>query len=179
MLSVREMQISDIPDFLKYWYDADPAYMLNMGVDINKMPPREQLYQMLLEQLNTPIENRRSCCVVWENDGEAIGHSNTNPTTYGDEAKMHLHLWSPEKRKKGMGTELVRMTLPYYFKNLKLKTLWCEPYALNAAPNKTLEKVGFTLVKEYFGVPSFISFEQPVKQWRMLHADFELLVKNF
>ena len=175
MLSVREMQINDIPSFIQYWFNADHDYLYSMGVDVTKLPTAEKLSQMILEQLNNPIEKKTSYCVIWENNGESIGHSNTNPTTYGGEAKMHLHLWSPEKRKKGMGTELLKMTLPYYFENLKLKTLWCEPYALNTAPNKTLEKAGFKLVKEYFGIPSFIGFEQPVKQWMMSYEDFKVL----
>jgi len=173
MLSVREMQTTDIPDFLQYWYTADHTYLLSMGVDINKMPAKEVLSEMLLEQLNTPIENKKSYCIVWENNGKAIGHSNTNPTIYGEEAKMHLHLWLHAERKKGMGTELIKMTLPYYFEKLKLKTLWCEPYALNAAPNKTLEKAGFKFIKEYITIPSFICFEQPVKQWIMSYEDFK------
>jgi RimJ/RimL family protein N-acetyltransferase len=164
MLSVREMQISDIPSFLEYWFTADHEYLQRMGVDVTKMPASEKLTQMLLEQINTPIEQRISYCIIWENNGQAIGHSNTNPTVYSEEAKMHLHLWSFSERKKGMGTEFVKLTLPYYFENLKLKKLWCEPYALNIAPNKTLEKAGFHFIKEYTTVPSFICFEQPVKQ---------------
>ena len=172
MLTVREMNLNDIPLFMQYWFSAGPEYLQGMGVDVTKMPPQEQFYQMLLEQLNTPLENKKSYCIIWENDGEPVGHSNTNPTTYGLEAKMHLHLWSPLARKKGMGTQFVKLTLPYFFENLKLKTLWCEPYALNVAPNKTLEKVGFKLVKEYFGIPGFIAFEQPVKQWMLSYEDF-------
>jgi RimJ/RimL family protein N-acetyltransferase len=60
---------------------------------------------------------------------------------------MHLHLWYPDKRIKGMGVQLVKKSLPYFFNNLHLKTLYCEPYALNPAPNKTLPKVGFEFVK--------------------------------
>lgn len=82
------------------------------------------------------------------------------------------------ERKKGMGSELLKMTLPCFFKNLKLKTLWCEPYALNSAPNKTLEKAGFNLIKEYTTVPGFICFEQPVKQWMMSYEDFKNLSKS-
>jgi RimJ/RimL family protein N-acetyltransferase len=67
------------------------------------------------------------------------------------------------------------LTLPYYFENLKLKKLWCEPYALNIAPNKTLEKAGFHFIKEYTTVPSFICFEQPVKQWMISYEDFKML----
>jgi RimJ/RimL family protein N-acetyltransferase len=178
MLSVREMQIADIPSLVSYWFTADHDYLHNMGVDVSKMPAPEKLSQMFLEQLNTPIEKKTSYCIIWENNGEPIGHSNTNPTVYGREAKMHLHIWSPLKRKKGMGTQFVKMTLPHYFENFKLKTLWCEPYALNIAPNKTLEKAGFKFVKEYITVPGFINYEQTVKQWMMSYADYKVLNKT-
>jgi RimJ/RimL family protein N-acetyltransferase len=175
MLSVREIQINDVPNFISYWFDSDPAYLYTLGVDKNKMPSREEFHQMLLEQLNTPIEKRKSYCIIWEHNGEAIGHSNTNPTTYGEEAKMHLHIWSQSERKKGMGTELVMISVRNFFEKLKLKTLWCEPYALNAAPNRTLEKTGFKLVKEYVTIPGFVCYEQPVKQWVMSFEDFKNL----
>jgi RimJ/RimL family protein N-acetyltransferase len=118
MLSVREMQISDVPSFMQYWYTADHAYLRSMGVDVSKMPAPEKLSEMLLEQLNKPIELKTSYCIIWQNNGQPVGHSNTNPTTYGEEAKMHLHLWSLAERKKGMGTELLKMTLPYFLKIL-------------------------------------------------------------
>lgn len=172
------MQISDIPSFMQYWFTADHEYLHRMGVDVTKMPAPEKLSGMLLEQLNTPLELKTSYCVIWENNGQPIGHSNTNPTIYGQEAKMHLHLWPSWERKKGMGTEFIKMTLPYYFENLKLKSLWCEPYALNDAPNKTLAKTGFHFIKEYITVPSFICFEQPVKQWMMSYEDFKALSKT-
>lgn len=35
----------------------------------------------------------------------------------------------------------------------------------NPAPNKTLKKAGFELVKEYVTTPGPINFEQPVKLW--------------
>jgi RimJ/RimL family protein N-acetyltransferase len=175
MLSVREMQINDVPQFISYWYDNDQNYLYNLGVDINKMPARDQFHQMVLEQLSLPIEQRRSYNIIWENDGVSIGHSNTNPTVYGEEGKMHLHIWSPSERKKGMGTELVKLSVYHYFEKLKLKTLWCEPYALNLAPHKTLEKAGFRLVKEYTTIPGFVCYEQPVKQWKMCYIDFEKL----
>lgn len=173
MLSVRELKQSDIPLLLNYWFNADEDFVKGMGVDVKKMPTREQFQQMLTDQLNTPVEQRRSYCIVWLDNGVPVGHSNTNPTTFGEEAKMHLHLWEPAKRTKGMGTQLLKLTLPHFFNNLQLKTLWCEPYALNPAPNRTLEKVGFEFVKEYITVPGFINFEQPVKQWKITAEQFK------
>jgi ribosomal-protein-alanine N-acetyltransferase len=88
---------------------------------------------------------------------------------------MHLHLWNNASRKKGNGTAFVKLTLPYYFENLQLKKLCCEPYALNTAPNKTLKKVGFTFIKKYTTIPGILNFEQEVNLWEMTKEQFEKL----
>lgn len=175
MLSVRELQHHDIPLLLNYWFTAEDAFLTGMGVDLAKMPVPEQFKNMLIQQLDTPIEQRKSYCIIWLIDGNPVGHSNTNPTIFGEEAKMHLHLWHSAERRKGAGTAFLKLTLPLFFNNLKLQTLWCEPYALNPAPNRTLEKAGFEFVKEYITTPGFINFEQPVKQWKMSVSKFKQL----
>jgi RimJ/RimL family protein N-acetyltransferase len=175
MLSVRELTQADIPLLLDYWFTADKDFLTGMGVDISKMRTQDQFKEMLHHQLSIPIDQKKSYCIIWLLNQEPIGHSNTNPTIYGAEAKMHLHLWHSLERKKGIGTELVKLTLPYFFNNLKLQTLWCEPYALNPAPNRTLEKAGFEFVKEYVTIPGFINFEQPVKQWKLSREQFKRL----
>ncbi|MGB0367868.1 MAG: GNAT family N-acetyltransferase [Flavobacteriales bacterium] len=167
MLSVRELQASDIPLIADYWVNSPDQHLVRMGVDLAKVPPREAFVEALEHQLSMPIENRNAYCIIWELEGEPIGHCNTNPTQFGKEANMHLHIWSNENRRKNIGTEFLKMTIPLFFKNLKLNQLFCEPYALNDAPNRTLNKLGFTLIKEYTTVPGSINFEQPVKQWVM------------
>lgn len=172
MLSVREIQHKDIDLICNYWLDSGEEYLSGMGVDKKKMPSRDTFATMLKEQLKLPLQSKNAYCMIWENDGKAVGHSNTNPTKYGEQATMHLHLWNSENRKKGMGLQFLRMTLKSYFDNLKLKKLYCEPYALNPAPNKTLEKAGFTFIREYTTIPGFINFEQPVKRWEMSREAF-------
>lgn len=174
-LTVREIQGKDIELLVNYWMNAGNEFLTGMGVDVSKMPSREKFTYMLEEQLKLPITKKRSYCVIWESNGIPVGHSNTNPTKYGEEATMHLHLWQTDKRKKGMGTECVKLTLPLYFENLKIKKLIVEPYALNPAPNKTLEKAGFTFIKEYITTPGFLNFEQPVKRWEMTKERFNLI----
>ncbi len=85
---------------------------------------------------------------------------------------MHLHLWNNPMRTKGMGSQLVAMTLPYFFNAYNLEKLYCEPYALNPAPNKTLAKVGFELVHEITTTPGSLSFEQPVNVWLMTREKY-------
>jgi RimJ/RimL family protein N-acetyltransferase len=171
-LSVREIQKEDIDLLADYWLKSDEQFLHGMGVDVNKLPGREDFTLMLESQIETPMEEKKAYCIIWLLDNKPVGHSNTNPVQYGEEAYMHLHLWEGSIRKKGMGAQLVKMTLPFFFENLKIKKLLCQPYALNIAPNKTLEKVGFRFVKEYITTPGFINFEQPVKLWELTQEDF-------
>ena len=172
-LSVREIEKQDIDSLVRYWLHSDSALMVGMGVDLAKMPPEKDLRKTLSQQLSQPYEEKQSYCIIWLLDGKPVGHSNINKIIFGEEASMHLHLWNHDVRKKGMGTEFVKLTVPYFFKNMKLKKIYSEPYALNPAPNKTLEKVGFDFVKEYITVPGWLNFEQPVKRWELSLEKFE------
>lgn len=166
-LSVRELEHKDIRMIADYWFTATPEYLNNMGVDIAKMPSHEDFTAMLATQLTLPYNEKRAYAVIWEVNDKPIGHSNLNPVEYGGHGYMHLHIWKPEDRKSGYGTELIKLTLPYFFNNMQLKKIYCQPYALNGAPNKTLYKVGFKFVKEYITTPGAITFEQPVNLWEI------------
>ena len=172
-LSVRELQEGDIDAITKYWLGSSHDFMKGMGVDVNKLPNIEQWRAMLEKQLSQPFNEKDSYCMIWLMNSKPVGHSNVNKIKFGEEAYMHLHLWHSGTRMEGIGTNLVKMTIPYFFKNIQLKTLYCEPYALNPAPRKTLERVGFKLIKEYITTPGFICFEQPVSLWEMSYEQFK------
>ncbi len=171
-LTVREIQEKDINFIADYWLCSTPEYLRAMGADKAKLPTRQQWETMLQNQLAQPYNQKQAYATIWEVNGEAIGHCNVNKIQFGEEAYMHLHIWKPGARKSGFGAELVKKSLPFFFDNLQLKTLYCEPYALNPAPNKTLQKVGFKLLKEYITTPGHINFEQPVKLWELSAEDF-------
>lgn len=166
-LSVRELQKEDVPLIINYWLQAQPDFLRKMGADPDLLPDEASWLGMLHQQIQTPYEQKQSYCTIWQLDGESIGHCNVNKIVFGQEAYMHLHLWGEDNRQKGAGVQFVKMSLPYFFRNLQLKTVYCEPYALNPAPNKTLERVGFSFIKEYITVPGSINFEQAVRLWEM------------
>ncbi len=173
LLSVREIQKSDIGSITQYWLSADPAFLTGMGVEPAKMPSKEEWITMLSEQLTQSYPEKKSYCMIWLVDSKAIGHCNVNKIKFGEEAYMHLHLWNADGRKKGRGPKLVKMSIPYFFENLELKTIYSEPYALNPAPHKALEKAGFTFVKEFITIPGFLNFEQPVKYWELTYKQYK------
>jgi RimJ/RimL family protein N-acetyltransferase len=130
---------------------------------------------MLSEQISQAYEVKQSYCIIWLHNNQPIGHSNVNQIVFAQEAYMHLHIWKQYERQKGIGTTLVQQTLPYFFKNLQLQMLYCQPYALNPAPNKTLPKLGFEFVKQYKTVPGWIGFEQDVNLYQLTKEKFEKL----
>ncbi len=172
---VREIEIKDVELIADYWSNANAEYLKGMGADINKLPKRSDFIQMLTNQIQSDYLEKKSYAVIWEMDEKQIGHSNINDIDFGNNANMHLHLWNGSNRKRGLGTEFVKKSLPFYFEKFNLKEIICEPYALNIAPNKTLEKVGFEFVKKYKTIPGSLNFEQEVNQWKFSKEKLSVL----
>lgn len=147
--NVRELTMDDIELVIDYFLCASPQYLLQLGVDASKLPPKNEWQKIIADDLEQPFEKRKLYYVIWEIDNISVGHSHINEIDFGRHAYMHLHLWDANSRQKGNGTYFVSRSLQYYFKNFRLEKIYSQPYALNPAPNKTLEKAGFTFVKRY------------------------------
>ena len=172
-IEVREVTKQDIKLVADYWLTSDRDFLISMGVDINKLPTREGLTNMLLSQIKTPDNEKASLALILEINGIPAGHCNVNPINYGQDATLHLHIWNSKNRQKGLGTKMVLKSLPVFFDRLDIQTLWCEPYALNSAPNKTLEMIGFEFIKKYVTVPGTINFEQEVNRYKLTKEKFQ------
>ena len=153
-----------------YFLNADDLFLERMGVARALLPSRDGWLESLLADHQLPDERKDRLYVGWFYDGEPVGHSSVNRIKVGEEAFFHLHLWRPQLRKSGLGTEFCRRSIEIYFERLRLKRLWSEPYAENAAPNRALVKLGFEFVKRYRTVPGPINVEQDVNLYRLEHA---------
>lgn len=172
-LSVREIEEGDIPSIVGYWLDSDQDFLVSIGVDLAKVPSRDDLTMMLQTQLGQDYPEKQSYCIIWEIDGTASGHCNAGEIEFGRDAFLHLHMWNSGNRKRGSGAKLLSLSLPYFFRNLQLDNIFSEPYAQNPAPSKTLEKSGFNFVMEYETIPGSINFQQSVKRWILTRVKFE------
>ena len=148
-----------------YFLNAAPDYLKSLGVDPTRVPERVQWQARFAQQFALPVEQREIVLVLWELDGKPAGFSSSDKIKLGEEAYMHLHILHPERRQKGNGAIFVRQTAKIYFEMLKIKRLFCEPYALNVAPNRTLQAAGFKYVKTHETVPGPMNFHQPVTRW--------------
>jgi RimJ/RimL family protein N-acetyltransferase len=164
-LSVREVTENDFENIVGYFLNADTEFLVGMGVDIAKLPQKQDWIDRLSNDYKPSFQETNIYYTMWMINNIAVGHSNISKITFGEDAYMHLHMWETGYRKKGMGSEFIKLSLPYYFENFKLKKLFCEPYALNPAPNNTLKKIGFELTEKYDGIPGWLAFPQPVNKW--------------
>jgi RimJ/RimL family protein N-acetyltransferase len=142
-LSIREMKLEEVGVVISYFHQSTPEHLETLGVDPTRLPDPGKWLERYTQEYNQPIEKRKTFLVIWKSGDTLIGFSTTDKIIYGQEAYMHLHMLNPEQRNIGNGTACVRATAKIYFEALKLERLFCEPNALNVAPNRTLQSVGF------------------------------------
>ena len=156
---------ADYLGMVEYFLSASEPFLRGMGVDPNKLPRRAAWLERLLPDLTRPDRDKQTFYLGWDCDGVRIGHCNVNPLLYGEHAYVHLHLWDAQARRAGLGTELFRRSIRVFFQRFDLRSLYCEPYADNPAPNRVLIKAGFRFLRRYRTTPGLINFEQDVNRY--------------
>jgi len=164
---VREMADSEFDIVIDYFHKSTPEFLETLGVDPSRLPAPDHWRERFQRERSRPVEKRGWLLVTWLSDDRAFGFSSSDKIAFGEQANMHLHVVDPERKNQGFGVECVRRSADTYFERLKLKRLFCEPYAFNVAPNRTLQRAGFKYVKTYMTVPGPLNFHQAVTRWVM------------
>ncbi len=92
-LSVRQLEINDLEFIVDYFLKSDSDFLLVMGVDISKLPSREEWLNILTSNFYLDLDKKTFFYIIWLLDNEPVGHCNINKIDFGIEAYMHLHLW--------------------------------------------------------------------------------------
>ena len=171
-ISVRHLEIGDHESIVDYFLNSDKDFLISMGIDTSKLPTRQEWLDILNLNFELSIYKKNFFYIIWLLDSKPVGRSNINKIIFAKEAYMHLHMWHNKIRKKGIGTEFLKITIQYYFDTFKLENIFCEPSASNVAPNKTLEKLGFDFVKSYETIPGWINSYQTVNRWVLTKEKF-------
>lgn len=164
-LDVRAMRLDETGIIVNYFHGSTPEHLDTLGVDPTRLPDPATWRESYEREYAQPLEERTSFQVVWLLDDEIVGYSGVDKLRFGDQANMHLHIVRPERRQSGLGVEFVRLSAALYFETLQLQRLFCQPNALNTAPNRTLQAAGFRYVKTLMTAPSALNYRQPITRW--------------
>jgi RimJ/RimL family protein N-acetyltransferase len=172
---VRPLRLDEVEVRIEYFHGASDAYLEHLGVERSALPGREAWRAHYEEDFARPLAERDTYNLAWELDGALVGFSSVDRIEFGAEAFMHLHIVEAPRRRSGLGTEFVRLSVVEYFRALQLERLFCQPNAFNVAPNRTLQRVGFRYVFTREDRPSPINNVQPVTRWLLERADLPRL----
>ncbi len=173
LFAVKEIEKKDIQHIVKYWSTISTSHLESMGIKREELYIYANLGEYIEKQISLPYEQKSALFMIGLIDGEPYGHCYVNSIKFREEAHMHLHIWNSDRRQKGLGSQMVKRSIPYFFKNLEIKNLISEPYYLNSAPNKTLVKLGFQFEKCYVSKPSGWNFELKVHRWKLTKPVFK------
>jgi RimJ/RimL family protein N-acetyltransferase len=162
---VREMPPELVDLRIRYFHDASDDYLVSLGVDRDRLPEPDAWRDDHRREARLPLFDRQQFVLLWELDDHPVGFSSLHPIVFGDHAFMHLHIVEAPNRRRGLGTEFVKRSAEVYFDRFELRRLYCEPNALNVAPNRTLQRAGFTYLFSHKTVPGPLNFRQVTTRW--------------
>jgi RimJ/RimL family protein N-acetyltransferase len=168
--TVRPLRLDEVDVRIDYFHDASDDYLTKLGVDRALLPERAAWRTFYEEDFAKPLAERETYNLAWELDGRLVGFSSVDRIDFGEQAFMHLHILEEPKRRSGLGTKFVRLSVEDYFRTLELRRVFCQPNAFNIAPNRTLQRAGFRYVFTKEMQPSPINFPQPITRWVMERA---------
>jgi len=112
-----------------------------------------------------PLSEHENYALLWELDHHPVGFSSLDRIVFGAHAFMHLHIVDEPHRRRCLGTEFVKKSADIYFQVFDLERLYSEPNALNVAPNRTLQRAGYTYLFSHETSPGPINFRQVTTRW--------------
>ncbi len=164
-LVVREMTEAEFEVRVRYFHDAPDELLATMGVDRDLLPDPDDWRSSYVRERARPLAERENFALSWLLEGTMIGFSTADRIELGRQAFMHLHIVTAARRRTGLGVEAVRRSAAVYFDTFDLERLFCEPNALNIAPNRTVQAAGFRYLYSHHTTPGRLNFPQIATRW--------------
>ena len=164
-LRVREMARHELARRVDYFHDATDEHLARMGVDRARLPDRADWLRTHEQEWGRPLREKTSVFLAWTLDEEVVGFSSADRIAWGEHCWMHLHILDAGRRGRGLGAPLVRRSAEWYLERFELQRVYAEPHACNVAPNRALQRAGFTYVFTHEPEPGPINVAAPMTRW--------------
>lgn len=176
-LSVRDVELNDIPTIIRYWATLSESDIKRMYIDKAKLLTSEVLRERLTKVISNPQKDPEQVTVVWKVAEKTVGLVNSKFDGADGEPRVHLHMMDARFRGRGLGEWFFVNSVLKCMERFGVETIYCEPAATNPHPNRLLEKLKFPLERSYTGIASPICIEQPINRYRLEKEHILLLNK--
>lgn len=150
LTDVRDLTEEDIPQVIKYWHHSPTGFIEAIGVDLNKLPPEDELNKNLVDKCkaNQALKFSKLNALTITSDGKPVGAHTINPLHEGDYGIFHAHLWDPEMRKKGVAMVSYPKACHIFMDRFNLKRILFKTPVQNIGSLRVKEKLGIRQIGE-------------------------------
>lgn len=150
LISVRDIQESDIPLLLDYWFRSPPGFIEGMGVDLAKMPTELEMRGNVTKRIrdNRVLPVSKLPILVITYDAKPIGVHNINPLIEADYGIFHAHIWNPTYRRQGLGLRSYPKACRLFMERFELKRILFKTPLQNTGSIRVKEKLGIRCIGE-------------------------------
>ncbi|MEO0336450.1 MAG: GNAT family protein [Pseudomonadota bacterium] len=149
-VTVRDLDFSDIPFVLDYWYESDPNFLTGMGVDLTKLGGKEEFHASLskrIESSQSLPEPNMSALMICE-DERPVGFHTISPLTVGESGVFHAHVFDSSMRGRGIGLRSYPLACQVFMNRFSLEKILFKTPLQNKAAIRVKEKLGLKSVGE-------------------------------
>ena len=147
MISIRDLQPSDVPNITDYWFRSPPGFIEAMGVDRSKFPSEHDFIASLESKIcssrSAPQPTAGVLAIV--RDEDLVGFHTLNPIEKGDHGVFHAHIIRSKFRGQGICMTSYPLACHKFIHRFDLKRI------LFKTP---IQNIGAIRVKEKLGIPS-------------------------
>jgi RimJ/RimL family protein N-acetyltransferase len=174
-LVLRDFEEQDLEGFHRYWYESEPAFLQNMGVEPSLLPAREVRDRNFRKLIGANPATCDSYVLTMEFAGKPIGYALCN---YIDRARGtcegHIHFFQQESRRKGYASLVFTSMIERTTELLGVQEMILEPSANNAAVNGFLQKLGYKPELTFLKPARGICRAMEVNRYRWVSASASL-----
>ena len=139
---LRATERSDIPNFLRWFNDAETSSFLSMRAPMSQVSEETWFERIQAEEGKSAYH----FVICMLDDGRPIGTIGLFDIDYlNGAAGMGVSIGEKELWSRGLGTDALFALLDFAFGELRMERIWLEVYHYNPRGRRSYEKCGFVL----------------------------------
>jgi len=149
---LRDVEERDVPAIVSYWHDSPPEYLRSIGLDVGRLPSREEMAKRLRAMATSGGLARRAT-LVCESGGRPVGVGTLRTGMEKKQGYAHTHILDDALRGRGLGHLLLVPVFGAWFRSFPVDEIIAQVVPENARVNRALQKSGL--------VPTKVELENP------------------